>query len=277
MPDKDKSDLQRLLAGLQEQLVLERACSYALAGNHRAGEELLTRILRNDPVPAGALDLAARICAQAGQYDKARDYWLRARDAEADPAGFSAQLARLKHIQRWPLLLPLRRAVPVFTIVLIVVTAVGLGQKFLQRHEVAAAVPAIRVADARVIRRNSDIQLKFDSGLFYYGAVLKADAKRTLASLASQIRGLSHSHTVLITGHTNNIPLPKHPHYADNYGLGLARAMSVMNYMRKMDGMKDAGYVLRSVGATNPPYTNSTSEGRSRNMTVSITLTPINK
>jgi flagellar motor protein MotB len=268
-----KSDLHNKLSSLYERCVLDRARALASAGDFRHAEELLDNLEKATAGSGEACDVRARICAQTGRYEKARESWLKARDLLSAPQGYAAELAALGRYERWPALMSIRRLSPLIIVVVMFGIFAGGVVQYSPR-KTAPVEPQLHIADALVTYHDRKIELRFEYGLFERGAVLNVRARKTLEALALQVKGSAQPYTIFIMGHTNDLPLVVRNVYPDNYALGLARAQAVLMYLRSDAGLRDARFVLGSTGEDDPPFPNDAREGRHRNMTVTIVLSP---
>lgn len=115
---------------------------------------------------------------------------------------------------------------------------------------------------------NAQISLKGDN-LFGSGkASLDSSARPLIAEVAAAIN--RYSGTVLITGHTDNIPMRK-ASFPSNLDLSQARAESVQQLLA--NGVQDTGrLVAEGVGELQPLNDNSTKALRAKNRRVEITV-----
>ncbi len=75
---------------------------------------------------------------------------------------------------------------------------------------------------------------------------------------------------VIITGHTDSVPMEKEPYYS-NWGLSAARALAVLKYFESR-GIKGNRLSVYGMGSNRPIASNSTEEGRSINSRVEVTI-----
>ncbi|MGC9070743.1 MAG: OmpA/MotB family protein [Elusimicrobiales bacterium] len=104
----------------------------------------------------------------------------------------------------------------------------------------------------------------FDSG----SAVLKSQAQNILLPVINELKKLPND--IVIEGHTDNVPI-KGGRYATNFELSMARAYSVIEFMRK-NGIDPRRLSGIGYGEWRPIADNSTPEGRSKNRRIEITL-----
>ncbi len=131
--------------------------------------------------------------------------------------------------------------------------------------------PVIRVPGVLPRLGGNVCTLTFESPAFSSMTTLSSEAKQQLLQIASQVRDYMPGFTLTIRGHTDNSPV-RHPQYADNLQLGLARAKVVYEFLRVEGRLPPAAMQVVSAGATNPPYPNDTPAGREKNRTVVLLL-----
>jgi len=145
--------------------------------------------------------------------------------------------------------------------------------------ELKSAVEQVRanlkgVANVKGIRVRLETQgLRIiipDHLLFDENSSLLADrASAALGPIVESLRQLP-GHPVRIVGHTDNQPVKDLP-YADNWGLGFARADRVRDFLTQThDGLSGERLTASSRAQYDPLASNSTPEGRKENRRVEI-------
>jgi chemotaxis protein MotB len=125
---------------------------------------------------------------------------------------------------------------------------------------------------APVVAREDRLQMALpDEVLFSAGSgELKQTDLLVLHALANALRGIPY--TVLIEGHTDNEPpLPGSP-YASNWELSLARAMAVVNYLTRYEGLSPRRIGVAAFGEYHPRVLNDTPEHRAANRRIEISV-----
>ncbi|MFH0909381.1 MAG: OmpA family protein [bacterium] len=125
---------------------------------------------------------------------------------------------------------------------------------------------------ARVETSDGNLVVIFDDGIFVRVDQLRAEAGDALVHLAQQLAPYGDRVSVLVTGHTDNEPVPKNRPYKTNYDLGTLRALAVAHHLIDNAGMARTMVSTRSLGEQHAPYPNDTPENRARNRTVVITI-----
>ncbi|MDP2084994.1 MAG: flagellar motor protein MotB, partial [Gemmobacter sp.] len=100
-----------------------------------------------------------------------------------------------------------------------------------------------------------------------------ADLSSEAVQIMEQIARTSDSpgRTILVTGHTDDVPLSGGPH-VDNFGLAAARASSVVRALVASGKVDPARISAASKGEFAPVADNRTEEGRARNRRIEILI-----
>ncbi len=143
--------------------------------------------------------------------------------------------------------------------------------------EFEKVVPALQqtVADSDqiiVTQEAGAIRVQFgESVLFQSGrAELKDQAYPPLLKLAAILKIMPN--TIVVEGHTDNVPLGAGAAFHDNYELSLARAMNVVDVLIKKAGIPPAQVAAAAYGEYRPRATNETSVSRRFNRRVEIAV-----
>jgi flagellar motor protein MotB len=137
-------------------------------------------------------------------------------------------------------------------------------------EDIAQDLKMVSDQSAPVVAREDRLQLALpDEVLFEVGTgELKGPSRLMLHSIAEAIRRVPY--TVLIEGHTDNVPLRPGSRYASNWELSLARAMSVMNHMVEVEGIAPERLGVAAFGEYQPRVPNETAEGRAINRRIEV-------
>ena len=103
----------------------------------------------------------------------------------------------------------------------------------------------------------------FDSGR----AVIKPDILPILNELVEVIH--SGENLIRVEGHTDNVPI-HNPQYEDNWELSIARALSVIRYVKSRQDIDPKKLRPVGCGEFHPVATNDSGEGRAMNRRVEI-------
>jgi len=127
-------------------------------------------------------------------------------------------------------------------------------------------------ADAPIVAREDRLQMALpDDVLFSVGAgELKDQDQFVLHSIAQAVKRVPY--TVLIEGNTDNQPLRLGSRYASNWELSLARAMSVVDYLIKFEGIAPERLGVAAFGEYHPRFPNDTPAHRAANRRIEISI-----
>lgn len=103
------------------------------------------------------------------------------------------------------------------------------------------------------------------------GTTLSEQGKYVLQEVGQALQNQTNS-TILVTGHTDNIPTGKGSRYKDNVELSTVRAEVAMNHLGGATDIDVERMSFSGMGDTQPIASNSTSNGRSMNRRVEIIL-----
>jgi chemotaxis protein MotB len=110
-----------------------------------------------------------------------------------------------------------------------------------------------------------------DDVLFESGrAQLRPEARPVLREVAKRLAAMPF--TIVVEGHTDNVPLKRSSPFRDNWELSLARAMSVLDVLKSDGGLAPERLASAAYGAYHPRAGNETLGGRRRNRRVEIAL-----
>jgi len=107
-----------------------------------------------------------------------------------------------------------------------------------------------------------------DPALFDIG---RAEIKPEFLPILNQIVEIIHTgdEIIRVEGHTDNVPI-HNPQYANNWELSIARALSVIRYIRNQQDIDTKRLRPVGCGEYHPVATNDTDEGRALNRRVEI-------
>ncbi len=111
--------------------------------------------------------------------------------------------------------------------------------------------------------------LLFDSGK----AKIRSEAYPLLDKVSSVLKDNMRQFNVGIEGHTDNAPI-KHSGWKSNWELSTARALSVLHYLDKDQGISPERLSAIGYGEYRPVASNETKDGRKQNRRVEIVILP---
>lgn len=103
------------------------------------------------------------------------------------------------------------------------------------------------------------------------GAELTGEARDVMARLAFAAMG--EASNIVVTGHTDSVPLTSSSPYRDNWGLAAARASSVVRELSGSGLIEPERLTATSRGESMPVSDNATAEGREQNRRIEIEIT----
>lgn len=102
------------------------------------------------------------------------------------------------------------------------------------------------------------------------GADLTAEARDIMARIA--FSAMDDASRIEVTGHTDNVPLDPNSPFRDNWGLGAARAASVVREMAASGLIAPDRLMALSKGESQPLTENDTDQGRQSNRRIEIEI-----
>lgn len=128
----------------------------------------------------------------------------------------------------------------------------------------------IAEGEVKVAQRDGKVYVTLGSGgAFASGSAdLSAQARDILKKVEL---AAGNARTILVTGHTDNVPLTGST-FRDNWELASARAASVVREIEESGMVPDARLVATSMGETEPVADNTTEEGRAQNRRIEIEI-----
>lgn len=112
-------------------------------------------------------------------------------------------------------------------------------------------------------------KLLFGSGSWVVGA----EGKKAVVEVA-KVLAANPDISVLIEGHTDNVPYQGNGQIADNWDLSTKRATAIVNIIRENKGVNPQSLTAAGRGEFAPVAGNDTAEGKSKNRRIEIILTP---
>lgn len=139
-------------------------------------------------------------------------------------------------------------------------------------EDMTSSLKLVSDQNAPVVAREDRLQMALpEDVLFALGeGTLRTQDQLILHSLAQALKKVPY--TVLIEGHTDNVPLGPSSRYASNWELSMARAMSVMSYLVEVEGLPPNRMGLAAFGEFRPRVENDTPEHRAANRRIEICI-----
>lgn len=112
-----------------------------------------------------------------------------------------------------------------------------------------------------------------DNVLFDSGVAEVRPADHQLAKEISQLLVMETPKNVIISGHTDNIPI-RNQHFESNWDLSVMRAVNFMKALLENQKLDPALFSAKGYGEYKPIANNSTEQGRLKNRRVEILIVP---
>ncbi len=121
-----------------------------------------------------------------------------------------------------------------------------------------------------VMESNATVRVVFNAPLFSSRVTLAEEGAGLLTKLGVILAKHSAEWEVVVTGHTDAVPLRGNGLYRDNQELGLARAQEVVRYLMRESQVPATRLYAATAGEDNPPYPGDDAEARRKNRTVTL-------
>lgn len=100
-------------------------------------------------------------------------------------------------------------------------------------------------------------------------AVLKKETTLALDEIARSLKSLPNQ--IVVEGHTDNVPISQGK-YSTNWGLSIARAVSVVDYFTKVKNLPSEKFIVAGYGEFRPLYPNDTPANCAQNRRIEINV-----
>jgi flagellar motor protein MotB len=121
-----------------------------------------------------------------------------------------------------------------------------------------------------VSREADGLLITFDEGLFAAEETMTPEGEEALSDLGRRLVDAGLNGPLIVTGHTDDAPLPYGSPYSDRVNLGFARAQTVAEELATDTGIPLDSMGIRSTGTAEPPFPNDSAANRARNNTVTV-------
>jgi chemotaxis protein MotB len=139
-------------------------------------------------------------------------------------------------------------------------------------QDITNSLKLVSNKDAPVLAREDRLQMALpEDVLFSPGAgELRDSDQLILHALAQALRRVPY--TILIEGHTDDQPLRPGSRFRSNWELSLSRAMAVVNYLVKFEGLPPERVGVAAFGEYHPRFPNDTPQNRAANRRIEISV-----
>src|SRR5690606_9858099 len=115
-----------------------------------------------------------------------------------------------------------------------------------------------------------------DSVLFDSGSAEVRENDLQIAQEISNLLVIDPPHNVIITGHTDNVPI-HNANFESNWELSVTRALNFMKIILENEQLDPRMFSAKGFGEFQPVASNDTEEGRQRNRRVEVLILPNNE
>ncbi|WP_226567055.1 flagellar motor protein MotB [Bacillus stratosphericus] len=115
-----------------------------------------------------------------------------------------------------------------------------------------------------------------DSIFFDSGRAVIRPQDVPLAKEISKLLVINPAHDIVISGHTDNVPI-RNSEFKSNWYLSAIRAVNFLNILLENSNLDQENFSTKGYGEFKPITSNNTAEGRSKNRRVEVLILPIEK
>lgn len=140
----------------------------------------------------------------------------------------------------------------------------------------APAAAEWKIAGAETTLVNGGYRVKFTKPVFVSANYLSSDGVTALKALAVKLVAMKEGARVIVTGHTDDIPLSRPtPEFRDNADLAAARAKAAMEHLAHYARANKAlTFEMRTGTIADAPYPNDSNRNRRLNRTATVQVMP---
>jgi chemotaxis protein MotB len=143
------------------------------------------------------------------------------------------------------------------------------------KNSIADALMNYKADELYVYLKDGNVYVALEEKLLFKSGsdVVDPKGKEALKSLAMVLNNTQENITVMIEGHTDNIPINTKL-FKDNWDLSTARATSIVRILTTDNGFDPSRITASGKSQFHPVKTNETDEGRAGNRRTEIILSP---
>ncbi|MDB4224491.1 OmpA family protein [Granulosicoccus sp.] len=252
--EKQATSAKATASGLQEELAAANAANEKLALDMESvinGRTYIEKLAANAKAAAAADMTAAasekaKLESQLATAIRGRSHVMeRWKSVQAELSGMKEKAAMAEQAANW---------------------GSNVSASLASRLDHLSGVEVTATSDNKVNLRIRSAGM-FKSG----GQSLSSEGKNLLEQVGLILQGQSDA-SILVTGHTDNIPTGKGSRYKDNVDLSNQRAAEAMNHLGTAAGIDFERMSSSGVGDAQPITSNATADGREMNRRVDIIL-----
>jgi chemotaxis protein MotB len=143
------------------------------------------------------------------------------------------------------------------------------------KNSIADALMNYKTDELYVYIKDGNVYVSLQEKLLFKSGsdVVDPKGKAALKTLAQVLNNSANDITVMIEGHTDNVPI-KTSQFKDNWDLSTARATSIVRILTKDNGFDPNRITASGKGQFHPIKPNETAEGRAGNRRTEVILSP---
>jgi chemotaxis protein MotB len=143
------------------------------------------------------------------------------------------------------------------------------------KNSIADALMNYKTDELYVYIKDGNVYVSIQEKLLFKSGsdVVDPKGKAALKTLAQVLNNSANDITVMIEGHTDNVPI-KTSQFKDNWDLSTARATSIVRILTKDNGFDSNRITASGKGQFHPIKPNETVEGRAGNRRTEVILSP---
>lgn len=143
------------------------------------------------------------------------------------------------------------------------------------KNAISNALTAFEGKGLTVEQRNGKVYVSMENKLlFQSGSWSVGSEGRTAVRQLGEVLAQNPDISILIEGHTDNVPYKGNSQLSGNWDLSTKRATAIVNILRENAGIDPKNLTAAGKGEYTPIATNDTSEGRAKNRRIEVILTP---
>jgi chemotaxis protein MotB len=127
-----------------------------------------------------------------------------------------------------------------------------------------------------VEQRNGKIYVSMENKLLFQSGSwsVGSEGRKAVQQLGKCSGRKSRYSSILIEGHTDNVPYKGNAQLSGNWDLSTKRATAIVNILRENDAINPKNLTAAGRGEYAPVATNDTAEGKAKNRRIEVILTP---
>lgn len=143
------------------------------------------------------------------------------------------------------------------------------------KNAISKALTAFEGKGLTVEQRNGKVYISMENKLLFKSGSWSVGAEgQSAVQQLGKVLAENPDISVLIEGHTDNVPYKGNSQLSGNWDLSTKRATAIVNILRENSGITPKNLTAAGRGEFAPIATNETPEGKAKNRRIEIVLTP---